>query len=89
MHLFLIGWLITDNIMLAYEFNHYMKRNRQGKHNTVALKIDMSKAYDIMEWQFLNDMMLNLGFHPQWVGKIMACVMSVSCHVMQKGDWAY
>ena len=41
---FVLRRLFLDNIMLAYEVNHYMKRKRQGKHGTVAPKVDMSKA---------------------------------------------
>lgn len=43
---FVAGRLISDNIMMAYEVNHCMKRKRHGKHNNTALKLDMSKAYE-------------------------------------------
>lgn len=33
----------------------------------MALKLDVSKAYDIIEWGFLKEVMLNLVFSSQWV----------------------
>ncbi|XP_074378461.1 uncharacterized protein LOC141719998 [Apium graveolens] len=46
---FIEGRLLTDNAMLAFEINHYMKRRTQGKNGLAALKIDISKAYDRLE----------------------------------------
>lgn len=46
---FVPGRMIIDNIMLAFETQHFLKRKTQGKEGYVALKIDMSKAYDRME----------------------------------------
>lgn len=43
---FIEGRLLTDNAMLAFEINHYMKRHTQGKNGLAALKVDISKAYD-------------------------------------------
>lgn len=41
-----------DNIMVAYKVRHYMKRKTKGKESWMALKLDMSKAYDRVEWGF-------------------------------------
>ena len=57
---FIPGRLITDNIMIAFEVCHHLKRKWQGKVGMSALKIDMSKAYDRVEWTVLQNMMLNL-----------------------------
>ena len=50
---FILGRLITDNIMVAFKIYHFLKPKKQAKAGVAALKIDMLKAYDRIEWKFL------------------------------------
>ena len=45
--------LITNNVLVAYESLHTMHARKKGKKGVLALKLDVSKAYDRVEWQFL------------------------------------
>lgn len=59
---FIPGRLISDNTLVAYETLHYMRNKRRGNVGYAAVKLDISKAYDRVEWNFLSDMMSKLGF---------------------------
>lgn len=71
---FIEGRLLTDNAMLAFEINHYMKRRTQGKQGLAALKVDISKTYDRLEWSFIHNMMRKLGFHKLWMDRVMTFI---------------
>lgn len=43
------GYLITDNILVVFELFHHMKHLRSAEEG-LAMKLDMSKAYDKFEW---------------------------------------
>uniref|UniRef100_A0A2N9G6M3 Reverse transcriptase domain-containing protein n=1 Tax=Fagus sylvatica TaxID=28930 RepID=A0A2N9G6M3_FAGSY len=80
------GRLISDNILIAFETLHHMHQMRQGQQGYMALKLDMSKAYDRVEWVFLEKIMLTMGFHRKWVALMMECVRSVSYSVLINGE---
>jgi hypothetical protein len=69
--------LITDNVLVAYECIHTIKNKRSGSNGACALKLDMHKAYDRVEWIFLENMMRRMGFAERWISLMMACVSSV------------
>jgi hypothetical protein len=83
---FVPGRLITDNALVAFECVHTMKRNKRGKKGMCALKLDMMKAYDRIEWPFLEAMLLRIGFPTAMVQLIMKCVRSVRFSVKVNGE---
>ena len=75
---FVNGRLITDNVLVAFETMHHISQRRIGKKGEMTLKLDMSKAYDRVEWSCLNKIMEKLGFHPTWCSLMMQCISSVT-----------
>lgn len=75
---FIGGRLIQDNLVIAHEVFHSLKRrDSRGKEN-VAINLNISKAYDRLEWDFVNSTLLAYGFCPQWVSLVMKMVTTVS-----------
>jgi len=60
---FVLSRTIKDNSIIAHELLHTLKSKR-GRGGLMAVKIDMEKAFDQMEWDFLLTIVLKLGFHP-------------------------
>lgn len=82
---FVEGRLLTDNALIAFEVNHYIKSRTQGKIGMAALKIDVSKAYDKLKWDFIEGMFEKFGFHELWRERIMICIKTVSYNFVQQG----
>ena len=59
---------ISNNILVAFETLHHMKtKKKKGNSGFVTMKLDMSKAYDKVEWIFLVKIMEKMGFHEKWL----------------------
>lgn len=75
---FVLGRLIFDNVVIAREIAHSMKNKRSGRISIVGDKLDVSKAYDCVEWQIINGLLVTMGFSEKWVHLIMNYVSTVS-----------
>ncbi|KAL0388103.1 UNVERIFIED_CONTAM: putative mitochondrial protein [Sesamum radiatum] len=82
---FVSGRLITDNVLLAFETNHFLNTHSKGSKHFMNLKLDISKAYDRVEWPFLRRVLGKLGFPCVVVDLIMLCVTSVSYSFVLSG----
>jgi hypothetical protein len=82
---FVSGRLIMDNALVAFECLHFIEHNTNTEKNFCAYKLDLSKAYERVDWDFLKKVMQRLGFSHQWVDWIMSCVTSVRYQVKFNG----
>lgn len=80
------GCMISDNSIVAFELLHFMHKKTTGRKGYLSLKLDMSKAYDRVEWLFLEALMLGMGFDGRWVNLIMTCLTTVSYSFILNGN---
>ncbi len=78
--------LITNNILIAFETLHHMHNRRAGKVGSMALKLDMSKAYDRVKWGFLKQVMVCMSFHDRYISLIMECISTVTYSLLINGN---
>ncbi|XP_074318065.1 uncharacterized protein LOC141654850 [Silene latifolia] len=78
------GRAISDNVLIAFEAFHFMRNSRQSEGH-MAIKLDMAKAYDRVEWRFLERVLLTMGFDERWTDRVMECVSTVSFAVLING----
>ena len=83
---FIADRLIPDNVLIAFESLHHMKTGYSRKTSFMAIKLDMSKAYDRVEWAFLEKILLKMGFQNSWVALIMECITTISYFILVNGE---
>lgn len=81
---FIAGRRITDNILLAQEL--LRGYNRKQKIKKCALKIDLQKACDTLDWKFLKSVLEQFGFHSKMVSWIMTCVTTTKFTLNVNGE---
>ena len=83
---FVPGRAISYNVLITHEVLHYLKTSKAEKHCSMAVKTDMSKAYDRLEWEFIELVLQRLGFHQVWINLIMQCISTVTYSFLINGS---
>ncbi|CAA0811982.1 Unknown protein, partial [Striga hermonthica] len=78
--------VISDNILLAQEMIHDISHADWKRSLNVALKLDMAKAYDRVEWSFLREALARMGFLERWISFFEACVEHCTFSVLVNGS---
>jgi hypothetical protein len=79
---FLKGRFLVDGVMVVNEVLDLAKKTGKG---CLVLKVDFEKAYDSVEWSFLDYMLGRFGFGDLWRQWIRACVFCGSMSVLVNG----
>nr|GEV12062.1 reverse transcriptase [Tanacetum cinerariifolium] len=83
---FIPGRQIQDCIVVANEAFHYILNKRKGKHNVMALKVNINNAFDRVEWDILLAILRKMGFGDVWCNWIHACLTTYELEFMVNGD---
>lgn len=75
---FVVGRLIQDNIIVAHEVYHDLNNKRKLKKVVMIVNVDMNKAYDRLEWEFIEEAMRKMGFGKKCLSWIMVSIKSVT-----------
>ncbi|XP_057444341.1 secreted RxLR effector protein 78-like [Lotus japonicus] len=80
---FTAGRQIADCSLIANEVVRTMSSRPQGG---LLFKIDFAKAYDNVEWDFLLELLQEMGFGGRWIGWMQSCISTASLAVLVNGS---
>ncbi|GAU50504.1 hypothetical protein TSUD_409790 [Trifolium subterraneum] len=82
---FLPGRGTSDNAIVLQEIIHFMRRSKRKK-GYVAFKLDLEKAFDNVNWEFLKSCLHDFGFPDTTIQLIMHCVTSSNFSLLWNGN---
>ncbi|CAN1347905.1 Putative ribonuclease H protein At1g65750 [Linum perenne] len=82
------GRAIQDNIIVVHEVLHSF-RTRINKKEDLCLKLDMRKAYDLVDWECLDLLLRRYGFAAKWCDWISSCICTVRFSILFNGRPTY
>uniref|UniRef100_A0A453I0W1 Reverse transcriptase domain-containing protein n=1 Tax=Aegilops tauschii subsp. strangulata TaxID=200361 RepID=A0A453I0W1_AEGTS len=82
---FIKGRRISDNIIIAQEITHTFSL-KSWNHQAFMLKIDLAKAFDRLDWNFIGSALTRKGLHSHFINLIYACISSPTFSVLINGQ---
>ncbi|KAM0913456.1 hypothetical protein ACQ4PT_012157 [Festuca glaucescens] len=80
---FICGRCLHDNFQLVH---HTARKLHVLKRDAILLKLDITKAFDTVDWAFLLEVMSRLGFGRKWTSMVGGLLSSASTHVLVNGQ---
>lgn len=77
---------MSDNCLISHEIINWVKKRKKGNSFASILKIDLSKAYDRIHWDFVEAILLKMNFPAMWINWIMQCIKIVSYSILVNGE---
>ena len=76
------GRQILDNVLLAQEMIHTLQAQEKA---SMIIQLDLSKAYDKVSWDFIEDILTAFGFDQCWIQWILSLVRTPSYSILFNG----
>ncbi|KAL6216654.1 hypothetical protein ACLB2K_009875 [Fragaria x ananassa] len=80
----LLKQITDDEILEAPGPDDFQRKS--GRNGAMAVKLDLEKAYDLLDWSYIKACLLRFGFHYDWIELVMHCVKSVSFSIILNGS---
>lgn len=77
---------ISDTILIAHEVIEHIRKRTKGKKAFMVLKLDMNKAYDRVNWDFLLKMLQVMGFSSLGFDWIHQCITTMTFSISVNGN---
>lgn len=82
---FLEGRRSSDNVIISQELIHSLK-SRKGKDGYIVVKINLEKAYDLLEWSFIKMVLEHFNFPKNIINLIMSCIATTLTLILFNGS---
>lgn len=82
---FASGRNIHDNSIISQEIMHY-RHKKKGLKGFMAIKADLAKAFNRVEWSSLTCVLKQFGFNNQFINWISECISTASMHFLINGS---
>jgi len=79
---FVEGRQILDGLVVTQEVIHSMKAKKQ---KGMMIKLDLSKAYDRINWQYLEEILGSFGFSNRWIKWVHSCISTPNFSILVNG----
>lgn len=81
---FIAGRTIVQNVLICQDLVRLYKRKNTTQ--SCLIKIDLKKAYDNVDWAFVEEMLHAMNFPQKFIKWIMACITTTQYSVAINGE---